>query len=252
MGVVNAEPTYCAGTGRSGVVVVTGASSGLGAHAAARAAGEGWTVAGLDLQETPENLALASSHRADVRDVDALRQTFAEIRERHGPIRGLVNSAGLTRPGPSATLQEDDWRTVVDVDLTGTFFACQAVFDHLAEGASIVNIASIAATRGLPRRVAYSAAKAGVVGLTSALAAEWGRMGVRVNALGPAWTNTPLVQQMVKDGALDTKSMTDAIPLNRLCTEDDVANATLFLLSDRAAFINGHTLYVDGGYVTAG
>jgi len=232
------------------VLVVTGAASGLGAHLCARATTEGWTVVGIDVQ--PPGAGLAGGYQADVREPSALRRVFGEIRERHGRIAGLVNSAGLTRPGPSATLSEEDWRLVVDVDLSGTFFSCQAAFDHLAPGASIVNIASIAAARGLPERTAYSAAKAGVVGLTNALAAEWGPLGVRVNALGPAWTNTPLIQRMVREGALDLTTMTDAVPLGRLCSEDDVANGALFLLSDRAAFVNGQTLYLDGGYTTAG
>ncbi|MFC4003837.1 SDR family NAD(P)-dependent oxidoreductase [Prauserella oleivorans] len=228
----------------TGVVVVTGSASGLGAHVCARAANEGWTVAGIDIT--------GGDYRADVRDPAQLRRAFADIRDRYGRIAGLVNSAGLTRPGPSATLPEADWRMVVDVDLSGTFFACQAAFEHLAEGASIVNISSIAAARGLPERAAYSAAKAGVTGLTNALAAEWGPQGHRVNAVGPAWTNTPLVQKMIAGGVVDLKSVVDAIPLGRLCTEDDVASAVLFLLSDRAAFVNGQTLYVDGGYAAAG
>ncbi|MER5390252.1 SDR family oxidoreductase [Saccharopolyspora sp. NPDC002686] len=239
-----------------GVVVVTGAASGLGARVAERASAEGWTVAAIDVQKEAlaalDDATVASRHEVDVRDAPALRRVFAVLREQHGRIHGLVNSAGLTRPGPSATLSEADWRLVVDVDLSGTFFACQAAFDHLDEGASIVNIASIAAARGLPERAAYSAAKSGVAGLTNALAAEWGPLGHRVNAVGPAWTNTPLIQAMVRDGVLDRKSMTDAIPLGRLCTEDDVADAVLFLLSDRAAFVNGQTLYVDGGYTTSG
>ncbi|GAA1626600.1 SDR family NAD(P)-dependent oxidoreductase [Georgenia ruanii] len=239
------------------VLVVTGGASGLGRAIAAQAAAEGWTVVLVDrdadaLAVAAEELGVAST-AVDVTDREALGAAFASIAERLGRIGGLVNSAGLTRPGPSEGLAVDDWKLVIDVDLSGTFYSCQAAFDHLAESASIVNIASIGSTRGLPERVAYSAAKAGVVGLTRALAAEWAPLGIRVNAVGPSWVDTPLVRDLIASGTIDEQQMLDKVPLGRLCTPEDVASSVLFLLgSDKAGYVTGQTLYVDGGYVWAG
>jgi NAD(P)-dependent dehydrogenase (short-subunit alcohol dehydrogenase family) len=239
------------------VLVVTGGASGLGRAIAAQAAAEGWTVVLVDrdaeaLAAATEELGVASA-AVDVTAREALGEAFASIAQRLGPIGGLVNSAGLTRRGPSEELAEDDWKLVIDVDLSGTFYSCQAAFDHLAESASIVNVASIASTRGLPQRAAYSAAKAGVVGLTRALAAEWAPRGIRVNAVGPSWVDTPLVRGLIASGAIDEQQMLDKVPLGRLCTPEDVASSVLFLLTpDKAGYVTGQTLYVDGGYVWAG
>ncbi|MFD7130851.1 SDR family NAD(P)-dependent oxidoreductase [Streptomyces sp. NPDC059894] len=241
----------------SRVLVVTGAASGLGREIAVQALARHWTVALLDRDERAVTAAAgeigAFPVAADVTAPARLASAFAAVAERLGRLDGLVNSAGLTRPGPSATLPERDWRTVVDVDLNGTFYACQAAFPHFAPDASVVNLASIASVRGLPERSAYSAAKAGVVGLTRSLATEWAPRGVRVNAVGPSWVDTPMIRQMVADGALDLAEMTARVPLGRLGTPRDVAEAVLFLLDrERAGYITGQTLYVDGGFTWAG
>ncbi|WP_306191454.1 MULTISPECIES: SDR family NAD(P)-dependent oxidoreductase [unclassified Streptomyces] len=241
----------------SRVLVVTGAASGLGREIAVQAIAQHWTVALLD-RNAPAVTATGGelgvlAVAADVTSPAELATAFATVTERLGPLDGLVNSAGLTRPGPSSTLPETDWRTVVEVDLNGTFYACQAAFPHFAPAAAIVNLASIAAARGLPERTAYSAAKAGVVGLTRSLATEWAPRGLRVNAVGPSWVDTPLIRRMVQEGAIDLKEMTDRVPLGRLGTPRDVAEAVLFLLDrTRAGYITGQTLFVDGGFTFAG
>ncbi len=241
----------------SDILLVTGGASGLGHDIASAAITAGRAVALLDRDaDAVRNAADRVGGipvTADVTRPDQLDRAVAQLVSEHGPIGGVVNSAGLTRPAPAATMDVDDWRLVVDVDLNGTYFVCRSVFPHLSpDSGAIVNVASIAAARGLPGRVAYSAAKAGVVGLTRALATEWAPHGVRVNAVGPSWVDTPLIRTMVADGALDGDELSSRAPLGRMCTTADVASTTLYLLSDAAAFVTGQTIYVDGGYVWGG
>ncbi len=162
-----------------------------------------------------------------------------------------MNSAGINRTGPSAELAVADWQRVIDVDLSGTFYVCQAAYPHLAAGSAVVNLASVLAMRALPGRVAYAAAKFGVVGITRVLAVEWAARPIRVNAVGPSWTDTPLIQDQLAAGTLDLEVL-DRVPMGRLARVDDIVGAVAFLLSDKASFITGQTLYVDGGYTWAG
>lgn len=236
-------------------LVITGGASGLGRGIAEAALARGWAVGLIDRDgdavETVASEIGATAAAADVTRPAELTAAFERIVATYGPITGLINSAGLTRPAPAATMNPDDWQLVVDVNLNGTFYACRAAFPHLAENAAVVNIASIAATRGLPGRVAYSAAKAGVVGLTRALAAEWAEYGIRVNALGPSWVDTPLLQGMIRDGVLED-DFNSRVPLGRMCSIADVAESALHLLSPGALFITGQTIYIDGGYLWSG
>ena len=236
------------------LAVVTGGAKGIGLGAVRELAGEGWQCVILDADLAGEQVADelgASFVRADVTRPDELRAAFADVAGRFGPIHGLVNSAGINRTGPSAELAAEDWQRVIDIDLSGTFFACQAAYPHLADGAAIVNLASVFSMKALPGRVAYAAAKHGVVGITRVLAVEWADRPIRVNAVAPSWTDTPLIAAQVAAGTIDL-SVLEHVPFGRLARVEDVTGAIAFLLSDKASFITGQTLYVDGGYTWAG
>lgn len=234
--------------------VVTGGAKGIGLGVVRELTAEGWTCAILDTDPAGERIADeigGAFIRADVTRPDELREAFAGLAERVGPIHGLVNSAGINRTGPSAELAVADWQRVIDVDLSGTFYVCQAAYPHLAPGSAVVNLASVLAMRALPGRVAYAAAKFGVVGITRVLAVEWAARPIRVNAVGPSWTDTPLIQDQLAAGTLDLEVL-DRVPMGRLARVEDIVGAVAFLLSDKASFITGQTLYVDGGYTWAG
>jgi NAD(P)-dependent dehydrogenase (short-subunit alcohol dehydrogenase family) len=236
------------------LAVVTGGAKGIGLGAAHELAGEGWQCVILDADPAGEAAAdeLGGTFvRADVTRPDELRDAFADVAGRFGTIRGLVNSAGINRTGPSAELAVADWQRVIDIDLSGTFYACQAAYPYLADGAAIVNIASVFSMKALPGRVAYAAAKHGVVGITRVLAVEWADRSIRVNAVAPSWTDTPLIAAQVAAGTIDL-SVLEHVPFRRLARVEDVTGAIAFLLSEKASFITGQTLYVDGGYTWAG
>jgi NAD(P)-dependent dehydrogenase (short-subunit alcohol dehydrogenase family) len=233
-------------------VIVTGGAKGIGHGVAARCADDGWTAVVLDADPDGARAAaerLGGDHVvADVADRAAMVAACAAVAERHGAIDALVTCAGLTIVGPSDALPEDDWRRVLDVDLTGTFFSCQAAIPHMPAGSAIVTVASIAALRGMPERAAYVAAKAGVVGLTKTLATEWAARGVRVNAVGPGWVDTPFLRDAAAKGHVDLEALADRPPMKRLAEVGDVVGAIAFLLGPDSAFVTGQTLYVDGGW----
>ena len=234
--------------------VVTGGAKGIGLGTVRELIAGDWRCVIFD--GDPAGQAVADDLGCDFLEVDVtrpeeLRRVFADVAGRFGPLHGLVNSAGINRTGPSAELSIEDWKRVIDVDLSGTFYACQAAYPHLAPGAAIVNLASVFSMRALPGRVAYSAAKHGVVGVTRILAVEWADRPIRVNAVAPSWTDTPLIRDQVAAGTIDL-SVLEHVPFGRLARVEDVAGVIAFLLGDKASFITGQTLYVDGGYLWAG
>jgi NAD(P)-dependent dehydrogenase (short-subunit alcohol dehydrogenase family) len=236
-------------------LIVTGGAKGIGLGVAERFAAEGWTAV---IADADADAARATAERldgddvaVDVTDRDGLFAAFAGASERHGPIDALVTCAGITIQGASDDLAADDWRRVVDVDLTGTFFSCQAAVGHMPAGSAIVTIASIAAARGMPGRAAYVAAKAGVVGLTRTLAAEWVGRGVRVNAVAPGWVDTPFLRDAAAKGYVDLDVVAQRPPMKRLAAVDDVVGTIGFLIGPDSGYITGQTIYVDGGWTWA-
>jgi len=228
------------------VAIVTGAAQGLGAAIADALAAEGARVARTDLAGADVEL--------DVADRASVERAVEEVASTLGEPTILVNNAGVNRIGPSEALEEERWREVVEVNLTGTFRCSQVVGARMlvAERGAIVNVASISAWVGMPGRAAYCATKAGIVGLTRVLAVEWAGRGVRVNAVAPGYVGTPMIEKAIAEGLLSAEELAARTPAGRIASPEEVAAAVVFLASPQAAFVAGATLVVDGGYLAYG
>src|SRR5439155_9411331 len=172
----------------------------------------------------------------------------------HGRVDVLVNNAGLFILGKSEELPEADWRLQIDVLLTGVFLMTQAVARAMIprRSGSVVNIASIGGMGGWPMRSAYNAAKAGVIALTEVLATEWAQHNIRLNCVSPGVTRTEMLDSVIRAGAASLERFARRTPLGRVAEVREIADAVLFLASDRASFITGENLRVDGGWVPWG
>jgi 3-oxoacyl-[acyl-carrier protein] reductase len=227
--------------------LVTGASRGIGRAIAAELAGGGASVvigyrSGKDEAEALAGEIGARAVQADVSTVE----DAARLVEEAGDLDILVNNAGLTRDGLLARMSDDDWRTVIDTNLSSVFYTCRAVCRPMMKkrAGSIVNISSIVGVHGNWGQTNYAASKAGIIGFTKSLARELGSRGVRANVVAPGYVKTQLTDVLPEEA---TKAMLDNTPLGRLGEPEDVAGAVRFLCSDAAAFITGEVLLVDGG-----
>jgi NAD(P)-dependent dehydrogenase (short-subunit alcohol dehydrogenase family) len=234
--------------------LVTGAGRGLGKAIADDLAESGATVYGTSRDAATAQL-ISERYGTPPLAVDLSSagniSGFAEsLQQASGGIDLLVNNAGVNVPKPALELTEDDWDTVLDTNLKGTFFLTTAVARHwVAAGTpgAIVNIASQAGIVAIEERAAYGTSKAGMIHLTKILALEWAAAGIRVNAVAPTFVRTELTASTLSrpDWAAELLSR---IPIGRFGEPEDVAGAVAFLLSDAASLITGHTLAVDGGY----
>jgi 3-oxoacyl-[acyl-carrier protein] reductase len=227
--------------------VVTGGSRGIGKAIALELgrAGASVVVGYRSGGEEADAVAAEIQGRAVQADVADPEQAKSLVDEA-GDVDILVNNAGLTRDGLVARMPDEDWRAVVETNLSGTFFTCRAAARGMMRrrGGAIVNITSVVGLRGNPGQTNYSASKAGIIGLTKALARELGSRGVRANAVAPGYITTRLTDMISEEMR---QLMLTNTPLGRLGSPEEIAGAVRFLCSDEASFITGEVLLVDGG-----
>jgi 3-oxoacyl-[acyl-carrier protein] reductase len=238
------------------IALVTGGSRGIGAAICTELAAAGATVAVNYVRnaEAAERVCAeisaaggtAHAVAGDVSGSDGARALVAGVEESVGPIAILINNAGITRDNLIMKLSAEDWQQVIDTNLAGAFFTCQAVARPMLKRrtGSIVNVSSVVGVHGNAGQTNYAASKAGLIGLTKSLAKELGSRGIRVNAIAPGYITTEITAGL-PDGARD--AILAGTPLGRLGDPADVARAVRFLVSDAASFITGDVLAVDGG-----
>lgn len=250
------------GSGRDGgalagrVALVTGAARGIGLAVAEALAAAGALLEVSDIDGVAAQAAAATLGRGAVGaavDVSASAQVsawVADVAARRGRVDVLVNNAGIQLNRAFVDLSDDDWRRVVGTDLDGAFYCSrEAGRVMLARGkGAIVNICSVAASFGMPRRVPYGVSKAAVAALTRGLGAEWAPGGVRVNAVAPGYVETDLVRHAFESGHIDKAEILAKIPMGRLAQPRSIADAVVFLASDAADYLTGQTIFVDGGF----
>ena len=238
------------------VCVITGAASGIGAESARLFAQEEAIVVGVDL--SPDSIG-EFTLEVDVADEDSVRDMYGEVREKYGRIDVLFNNAGINPPADVSVLDTDleTWQKVQDVNVRSVSLCCKHGIPHLLEtgGGSAVTTASFVATLGAATsQISYTASKGAVLSLSRELGVEFGRQGVRVNALCPGPVNTPLLQELFASDPARASRRLVHIPMGRFGEAREIAQSALFLASDESSFITASTFMVDGGlsgaYVT--
>jgi NAD(P)-dependent dehydrogenase (short-subunit alcohol dehydrogenase family) len=244
-------------TGR--VALITGAASGIGQAIAVAVAAHGADIAAVDLASVDPQATLDAVEKygrravftgADVTSPEQMRDAVAHAEEELGPLTLAVNAAGIANACPAESMPLEQWQRVYDVDVTGVFVSCQAEANAMLNHGrgSIVNISSMSGTivnRGL-LQCHYNSAKAAVTHLSRSLAMEWARRGVRVNALSPGYTATPMNLRPEMADSMDQYAQ--ETPVGRIADPAEMGGPAVFLLSDAASFVTGIDLLVDGGY----
>lgn len=243
------------------VVMITGAASGLGLEMAHAFAQNGCRLALLDindhglraaqedLQQAYSGLETASAVCA-VNDEAQVAAAFETIEKKWGRLDVLMNNAGISMNCPTLELSGEQWRRAIDINLNGVFYCGQQAARIMVKQGSgvILNISSMYGVVAAPERAAYCATKAAVAMLTKVMAIEFASKGLRVNAIGPGYVRTALVDEVASQGRLDLDALARRTPAGRLGTPREIADLAVFLASDRATFINGHVAVADGGW----
>lgn len=247
------------------VALITGGTSGIGRASALLFAREGASVA-LTGRRTEEGRAVVAEIeaaggtavfiQADLADIGGIPGIIAQVVARYGRLDVAFNNAGVAGGGPIATLDEAEWDRIVDTNLKSAFFCLQAEVAQIRKqggGGAIVFNGSVLANIGAPGTSIYSASKGGISSLTRAAAVELGPFGIRVNSVNPSITRTPMTMSRIETNAEGAEShpFANGIPLGRLAEPEEMAEVALFLLSDRASYVNGQVLVVDGGQSAA-
>lgn len=240
------------------VVVVTGGSRGIGRAIAETFARQGadLVIGGrtlVDIEQTAKEISSAFGHRAlavqvDVADIQSVNAFIEKAVADYGKVDVLVNNAGVTRDKLLMRMDEADWDIVLDTNLKGAFNCCKAVARPMLKqrGGRIINVSSVSGLAGQVGQANYSASKAGMIGLTKALAREFASRSITVNAVAPGYVPTSLTNDLPEELK---ESIVKATPLGRMGKPEEIANAVVFLASDEAAYITGQVLAVDGGMV---
>ena len=244
------------------VALVTGAARGIGCQVAYTLANRGYAIAANDLEEPDETLeelrrvgAGTLSVPGDVSDEATVQEMVEKVVSEFGRIDVLVNNAGLMAINPAEETTLDDWRRMLEVNLTGPFLMSREFGKVMLEqgSGSIVNVSSVAGLLGVSDRAAYNASKHGLIGLTRTLAAEWGGRGVRVNAVCPGWVKTGRDAGDQGGGNYTDEDIEGRVPMGRFAKPEDIAAAIAFLSDPgQSGYVNGHTLSVDGGWFADG
>lgn len=247
------------------VAVITGAGSGIGLAMAQTFAACGARLVLLDID--PDSLVHAAgslqaaypniqvlTRVVAVNDDVAVADVFSEAQSTFGRIDILINNAGISMNHPTLELTSENWRAAMDVNVNGVFYCAQAAGRYMTEQGcgTILNMSSMYGLIAAPERAAYCASKAAVAMLTKVLAIEWGKLGVRVNAIAPGYIRTNFLDQLAKAGRVDLEALTQRTPVGRLGEPHEIAALALFMASDHASFINGHIIVADGGWSAYG
>lgn len=238
------------------VVLVTGGSRGLGRAIATEVASHGASVvctfarereaAEQVVREITGSGASAIAIQVDVTDYQQVQGAISQTVERFGRLTGIINNAAIVRDRTLMMMTPSDWEDVIRTNLTGTFNTCKAAIVTLLKQryGRIVNISSVAGVRGIQGQINYSASKAGMLGLTRSLAKEVAPFGITVNAIAPGYIDAGMAAGLPTNRKEEVAAQ---IPMHRFGTANEIASAVAFLLSDRAAYITGHVLVIDGG-----